>query len=318
MRTKAFWPAVLSLALACGDGGTGPSIPTVGTIGPIPDGLTGKVAFVISGVVTSSGGSHVESKVHMIDMASPADRVIYTAPPNFSIQGLTWAPSAQNVVVQTTLFQVDPDGHNTSIWQFHSVTTAGADTPFGYGRSGPLFHPAYSPNSRLAYFGGFSDDPTAGIFVDGSPIHPVPFSSSSYLSWRPDVNAIIYSGLGIGLQELKLDGGAVRELFAREGDETIQEPAVSPDGSRFAMLRLGGNRNLQEIWTIDSAGANPQQLTAGFGDGFPAWTPNGTYLAFSRYGGNAPGIYVMPSSGGTPVRVVAISSQGTGPMAWSR
>jgi hypothetical protein len=129
MRTKAFWPAVLSLALACGDGGTGPSIPTVGTIGPIPDGLTGKVAFVISGVVTSSGGSHVESKVHMIDMASPADRVIYTAPPNFSIQGLTWAPSAQNVVVQTTLFQVDPDGHNTSIWQFHSVTTAGADTP---------------------------------------------------------------------------------------------------------------------------------------------------------------------------------------------
>jgi hypothetical protein len=108
MRTKAFWPAVLSLALACGDGGTGPSIPTVGTIGPIPDGLTGKVAFVISGVVTSSGGSHVESKVHMIDMASPADRVIYTAPPNFSIQGLTWAPSAQNVVVQTTLFQVDP------------------------------------------------------------------------------------------------------------------------------------------------------------------------------------------------------------------
>jgi Tol biopolymer transport system component len=64
----------------------------------------------------------------------------------------------------------------------------------------------------------------------------------------------------------------------------IQEPAVSPDGALIAMLRFGGTRQLQEIWTATASGSGAQQLTVGFNDDFPAWTPGGTYLAFAWRG----------------------------------
>src|SRR5258708_31848688 len=61
---------LLSLALGCGgDGGTGP---TVGRIGPFPAGLTGKVALLTLGVITSGSVSYTQTKVHVIDLAREA------------------------------------------------------------------------------------------------------------------------------------------------------------------------------------------------------------------------------------------------------
>jgi Tol biopolymer transport system component len=309
--------ALLSLALACGDGGTGPSAPTIGPIGPFPQGMTGKVAFVVSRVVTSSAEAHTESQVHVIDVANPTDRVIYTAPPNVSIQGLTWSPDAQRVVAQTFLSRVDSDGNNRSIWQLHSVNVASTQEVILFPSSAPQYHPAYSSTGRLAYFAGWSDDPAAGIFVDGQPKHAVASEGSSYLSWTPDESTIIYSRQGLGLQELTLQSGSVRQLVAPEAEEVIQQPAVSPDGTTIAMLRFGGTRHGQEIWTLTAAGDGAQRLTDGFGDEFPGWTPNGAYVAFVRSGPAQPGIYVIPASGGTPTRVVGISEPALGPMSWS-
>jgi Tol biopolymer transport system component len=314
----SFWCVALSaLVIACGDGGTGPSAPPVGPIGPIPEGLTGKVAFVTSAVVATSNGSHTESRVHVIDMADPIDRVVYAAPNDVSIEGLSWHPNAQQLVVQTLLFQVDANGHNQSTWQLHSVNATGSQDFILFPSSLPKYHPSYGPDGRLAYFSGWSDDPNAGIFIDAHPTHSVPYAGASHLSWRPDASAIIYSGPGIGLQELTLESGAVTELLPLEGGETIQAPAVSADGTRIALVRLGGSRNSQEIWTADASGANPQQLTTGSSDDSPAWTPNDSYLAFSRWVSTSPGIYVMPAGGGTPVRVVSVSP-GAGSMNWSR
>jgi Tol biopolymer transport system component len=209
------------------------------------------------------------------------------------------------------------NGHNQSTWQLHSVNATGSQDFILFPSSLPKYHPSYGPDGRLAYFSGWSDDPNAGIFIDAHPTHSVPYASASHLSWRPDASAIIYSGPGIGLQELTLESGAVTELLPLEGGETIQAPAVSADGTRIALVRLGGSRNSQEIWTADASGANPQQLTTGSSDDSPAWTPNDSYLAFSRWVSTSPGIYVMPAGGGTPVRVVSVSP-GAGSMSWSR
>jgi hypothetical protein len=243
------------LAVACGDGGTGPGHPQVGPIGPFPLGLTGKLAFVIAGVVTTSAGAQTEAKVHVVDVASATDHVIYTGAANVSIEGLAWAPDGQHLVVQTFLFQLDQDGNNRSIWQLHSLNASGTEDRIIFGSSAPEYHPAYSASGRLAYFAGWSDDPAAGIYIDGGPILPVLSSGASYLSWVPDGSAIVYSGQGTGLQELRLADNTVTQLVPPEGEEVIQEPAVSPDGALIAMLRFGGTRQLQEIWTATASGS---------------------------------------------------------------
>jgi dipeptidyl aminopeptidase/acylaminoacyl peptidase len=77
-------------------------------------------------------------------------------------------------------------------------------------------------------------------------------------------------------------------------------PTFSPDGKRLAFIsNISG---IPQIWTVDSKGGWPQQVTA-FDDpvGSVAWSPDGSWLAFSL----APG-------GGMNQQVYLVRPDGTG------
>ena len=307
---------LLVLALACGgDGGTGPGEPLVGPIGPFPSDLTGKVAFGTRAVITTSSRAHTETKVHVIDIAHPDDQVIFTAQ-DVWLEGLTWSPDGEHLVIETHQPQ-DPgsNGENRDVIQLRSLNLTGTEDQVVFDGSGPEFHPAYSADGRLAYFAGWSDDPSSGIFISGHSIHPLVYDGSSWLSWSPDGSALVYTWESTGLSELALGGGNVTQLIAPEGGEVIEEPAYSPDGTRIAIMRFAGTRQGEEIWTVTATGENPQRLTTGFSDEFPAWTPGGKYIAFSRLGSSSPGIYLIAPSGGPASRVVGGDLD---LIAWSR
>ena len=299
-------------ALGCGDGGNGPSSSgALGPIGPMPAGLSGKVALATSQRITTSSGTNLESRVHVVDMASLTETVVYTSPDAF-IEGLTWSPDGGHIVMQSR-------SSNLDTLRLHRLAVTGTDDQIIFDGRGPESHPAYSGDGRLAYFARSSDDPAAGIHVDGSPIHQVSYDASSYLAWAPDGRSLIYTGgFPGGLLRLPLPEEAVTVLVTPEAGETITQPAVSPDGGHIAFMRFGGTRDHQEIWVATSSGAEAHRLTAGSGDGSPAWTPDGAYIAFSRLGGSAPGIYVIAPAGGTPQRIIGVPAPGAGVIAWSR
>jgi len=67
-----------------------------------------------------------------------------------------------------------------------------------------------------------------------------------------------------------------------------------PKGDKIACMSLG--KGVFEIWTIGSDGANPTQVTADPGSKEnPAWSPDGSCIAFSNHIGDKTDIYVIRS-----------------------
>jgi Tol biopolymer transport system component len=262
-------------------------------------------------VVTTHTRAYIKTEVHVIDVANAEDRIVY-AGEDVQVEGLTWAPDNSRLVVQTFRAQEPgPDGEDRNVWEMRSVSLAGAEDQVLFAGLGPRGHPAYSRTGRLAYFAGWTGDPSTGIHVNGRLVHPlIGWDIYSYLSWAPDGQQLVFTGppTSEGLRRVTLADGSLTQLLGPVGDETISNPAYSPDGERIAVVRFGSDPYVEEIWTAAADGTGPQRLTEGT---FPVWTPDGAYLAVVRYGSPA-GVYVIPPTGSAAVRVI-----GVGDSRWS-
>jgi dipeptidyl aminopeptidase/acylaminoacyl peptidase/CubicO group peptidase (beta-lactamase class C family) len=94
------------------------------------------------------------------------------------------------------------------------------------------------------------------------------------------------------------------------------QPALSPDGSRVVyVLRTlddENDRNVDQLWTVPTSGGTPRRLTSGQSDTAPAWSPDGSRLAFLRDGQ----VHVLAADGGEPEPVTELPL-GSGAPAWS-
>jgi len=99
----------------------------------------------------------------------------------------------------------------------------------------------------------------------------------------------------------------------------LGEPAISPDG-RLAVLPVTGydidkNKGDTDLWLVPTKPGKPRQLTSGeANDASPAWSPDGTRIAFVSKRGEdkQPQLYVIPFDGGEARRITNIP---TGVMA---
>ncbi|GHA44918.1 serine hydrolase [Streptomyces spiroverticillatus] len=101
-----------------------------------------------------------------------------------------------------------------------------------------------------------------------------------------------------------------------------EQPAVSPDGKKIVyVLRTAdreADRDLRTLWQVGATGSTePRQLTRGQADMAPAWSPDGTLIAFLRAPQGGPAqVWLLPATGGEPEQVTTLPL-GAGAPAWS-
>ncbi len=109
----------------------------------------------------------------------------------------------------------------------------------------------------------------------------------------------------------------IEDLYAWE---LPGNPQVSPDGGKIVYEALSIDKESDEyrstLWLIDGD-AEPRKLTSGqWNDSMPAWSPDGSKIAFTSNRAEKNQLFVLPINGGEATQVTEIES-GVGQFLWS-
>ena len=99
-----------------------------------------------------------------------------------------------------------------------------------------------------------------------------------------------------------------------------EQPALSPDASQIVyVLRtsdVDADRSVRSLWRVGAQTGEPRQLTRGLADTAPAWSPDGTRVAFLRAEDGPPQLWLLPADGGEPEQLTTLPL-GAGTPVWS-
>jgi TolB protein len=306
------WLAVLGLLLAVG-------IALIALIGAIrrpqvPLGLPGLIAFDSAGqiFVADPDGSHPRQ----ITADAPSSDV----QPSFSPNGTRLAYQSIDVSTLTVrLIVMDPDGTHRRVVATLPAVAAASGPTIGW------FRLSWSPDSQqLAYTA-----PVAGtqqMFVvnaDGTGQRQIGDTTleGHDPTWSPTGTRIAFGGgrfdADRGIYVMNADGSATRRLGPLDpGAFGFSAPRWSPKGDRIAFSEVSASR--RRIFVVDLEGASSRDLSpAGPGDDSdPAWSPDGTRLAWHRGPTAVPvGQFVVGSADGSDESV--LSPAVVGAPTWS-
>jgi Tol biopolymer transport system component len=229
------------------------------------------------------------------------------------------------------LFSRMADGHN---WELVRVPVSGGPTE-KLMRSQALIsatRASWSPNNNLIAFSGISVPGIAAIWMvngDGTGAHALSASGLSdqmfYPSWYPDGSRLAaMDGRNLVIKRFDLAGGGAVTI-TDHAKVLTGKPSVSPDGKwiAFAGQHNAGQPYDQEqnvIWLVSEGGVLSTLEAIPVQGRSPAWSPDGTRLAFESDRGSDEGryaVFVIGRDGRGLIQVTDYNLNATHP-AWSQ
>jgi TolB protein len=257
--------------------------------------------------ITTAGGT--------VDLTAVSSTTAIDADPRFSPDGQRIAFTRQDSAhfAGTQIFTMSPSG--TGVVQLTNTVNGNSD-------------PTWSPDgSQIAFVSGRNGN-QPNIFImsaDGTQVRQITNDPAAKreLAWSPRGDRIAFvrartSGLA-DIYTIKTDGSGLTDL-TNDPSSTDSSPSYSPDGSQIA---YGGPLHPKgsvggDLWIMnaDGSGAHPlEHETNGYSDGnFPAWSPDGTKIAFAANNGSGYyHLWSVAATGGENTELVANKVPGGNP-----
>jgi Tol biopolymer transport system component len=184
-------------------------------------------------------------------------------------------------------------------------------------------YPAVAPSQdRIAYTSGPHEKDIVEILIDSGDTQPLLATTRAEAlpDWSPDGSQMSYvqdtSGEGSEIWLRSVKGDWSRSLVQNRGgaaNATYTNPQFSPDGRRLAYESWEAAGHL--IWVTALGGGQSIRVAPERNhQHYPAWSPDGAWVAYRTNAGNKRVIEKAPSGGGTPVFLCETNA---GHLVWS-
>jgi TolB protein len=170
--------------------------------------------------------------------------------------------------------------------------------------SGSFGYPDWSPDGHTLAFTGRRNEHSGGVFTmqaTGESLKVLSWDWGYAVKWSRDGSMLAYETYDATrvyrLWLMASDGTGSRSLNP-SGSDSWFEPDWSPDGLRLVHVRLGAGIPEAQLFVMDADGGGEQRLTNdGFEARYPAWSPDGEWIAWGSWHGKISELWVMKSDG---------------------
>ncbi len=265
-------------------------------------------------------------QLHFLDVVTGEQKSIGLSGTFDWAEGIDWSPT------DTRLLFLTVGGGKSTVW---TIKTDGSQQKEAFSSDRGILSPQWSPNGETIYYMLATNPPELWKTVlsaeTGKPLGPAlqllagleigPYFTVSRQNARLLCTRVSgYNNLWLATASPRGNGGEMVTKALTSGTSSYGEAQISPDGKQIAFSKRDPGTGSLNLFVMPIEGGPQRQITfLKYDTTSPAWSPDGTEIAFCQWGEKGVKVGKVSSAGGVAQEFAdsEVKSAGGGYVTWS-